>query len=205
MREPISEVMNCDCYEYMATCKDKQFDLAIVDPDYGLGDLLTIGGTWSAKYKNHEGLLGGKPDKKYFDELFRISKNQIIWGGNYFGLPANRDFLIWNKNSEMPTLADCEYAWSSFDCNAKIFRHPSNTKEKRIHITQKPIPLYKWILKIRAKAGDTIFDSHMGSQSLRIACHEGKFNFYGTEINSGHFDAGCKRFENYKLQLKINF
>jgi site-specific DNA-methyltransferase (adenine-specific) len=197
---PISETYNCDCLEFMATCKDKQFDLAICDPDYGLGDKLTIGGTWSAKYKNNEGRLGGVPEKEYFNELFRISKNQIIWGGNYFGLPANRDFLVWNKNSEMPTLSDCEYAWSSFDCNAKIFRHPSNTKEKRIHITQKPIPLYKWVLKKRAKIGDNIFDSHMGSQSLRIACYDGGFDFYGTEIDPIHFDNGCKRFEIFKSQ-----
>lgn len=202
---PISEVFNCDNMVFMANCKDKQFDLAIVDPDYGLGDKLTIGGTWSAKYKNHEGKLGGKPNADYFDELFRISKNQIIWGGNYFGLPPNRCFLIWNKNSEMPTLSDVEYAWTSFDMNAKIFRHPSNTNEKRIHITQKPIPLYKWTLKGYANPGDKIYDSNMGSQSLRIACYEGGFDFWGTEIDSAHFDAGNKRFENYKLQLKLQF
>ena len=134
-----------DCLGYMKTIPDKFFELACVDPDFGLGELLTIGGTWSAKYKKSDGDFGGKPTEEYFKELFRVSKNQIIWGGNYFGLPPNRCFLIWEKINKMPSMADCEYAWTSFDSNAKMFKHLRNTTESRIHLCQKPIPLYKWI------------------------------------------------------------
>jgi site-specific DNA-methyltransferase (adenine-specific) len=194
---------NIDCMEFMAEKPDKFYDLAIVDPDYGLNDLLTIGGTWSAKYKNHEGRLGGKPNKKYFDELFRISINQIIWGGNYFALPKNRCFIIWDKIARMPSLSDCEYAWSSFDENAKIFSHVRNVPEKRIHITQKPVKLYRWLLQNYAKPGQKIFDSHGGSMSSAIACDMEGLDLDICEIDKDYFDAAVKRFKEYKRQLKL--
>ena len=198
----ISETYLIDCLEYMKNVPDKFFELAVVDPDYGLGDLLTKGG-WSAKYKNNEGRLGGKPEKQYFDELFRVSQNQIIWGGNYFELPPNRCFLIWDKVAQMDSLADCEYAWTSFNENAKTFRHIRNTSEKRIHITQKPISLYKWILSNYAKQGDKIFDSHLGSQSSRIAAYEMGFDFWGCELDEEYFTQGNARFETFKAQQKM--
>lgn len=123
MTFPISNVYNEDCMIGMKRFEDKFFDLAIVDPDYGLGDKITNGGTWSAKYKKGQGNFGGKPTSEYWDELFRVSKNQIVWGGNYFVLPATRCFLVWRKLSisETFSMAMCEYAWTSFDQNAKYY------------------------------------------------------------------------------------
>jgi len=198
----ISESWFGDNMEYMAKFPDKFSDLGCVDPDYGLNDLLTIGGTWSAKYKNNEGMLGGKPDKAYFDELFRISKNQVIWGGNYFNLPENRCFLIWDKVAQMPSLTDCEYAWTSFDNNAKIFRHVRNTSEKRIHITQKPIALYRWIFDNFAKKGDKIIDTNLGSASSRIAAFDLDLDFYSCEFNKDHYQNGNNRFETHRTKCE---
>lgn len=202
---PISDVYNCDCIEFMAQCSDKQFDLAIVDPDFGLNDKISQGGTWASKYKKGDGDLGGKPTDEYFKQLFRVSENQIIWGGNCFlnFLYPTRCFLIWDKVAHMDTLADCELAWTSFDKNTKIFNHIRNTSETRIHICQKPIALYKWLLKNYAKDGDKILDTHLGSQSSRIACYDMGFDFFGTELDLEYFEAGCKRFENFKAQLKL--
>jgi site-specific DNA-methyltransferase (adenine-specific) len=190
----------------MKSCKDKQFDLACVDPDYGLGDKLTIGGTWSAKYKNNEGRLGGKPKKEYFDELFRVSKNWIIWGGNYFTefIPSARCFICWVKPEMlgMHSMADCELALTSFDQNAKI-ANVTKGGENRIHITQKPISLYKWIFTRYANEGDKIFDSNLGSQSSRIAAYDLGIDFYGTEISKTHFENGNERFQNHIKQQSL--
>lgn len=181
MKTPISEVFNEDNMAVMARYPDKFFDLAVVDPDYGLDDKISSGGTWASKYKKGDGELGGKPDGEYFKTLFRVSKNQIVWGGNYFleFLPSSRCFIIWDKKARMETLADFEIAWTSFDLNAKIFTHVRNTSEKRIHITQKPVALYEWILKNYAKPGDKILDTHMGSQSSRIAAYKLGFDYWG--------------------------
>lgn len=199
----ISETFNIDCMEYMKDIPDKYFELAIVDIPYGLGDKLTQGGTWANKYKKGDAAWDKLPSEKYFVELFRTSKNQIIWGGNYANLPSCRCFIIWDKIALMDTMADCEFAWTSFDKNAKIFRHPRNTSIKRIHITQKPVALYKWLLKNYAKQGDKIFDSHLGSQSSRIAAWDMGFDFWGCELDTDYFNEGNARFEKHKLQLKI--
>ena len=130
-----------DCMEFMAGCRDNEFDLACCDIPYGLGDKLTQGGTWASKYKKCDADWDKLPSKEYFNMLFSVSVNQIIWGGNYANLPACRCFLIWDKVALMDTMADCESAWTSFDRNAKMFRHVRNTSETRIHITQKPIQL----------------------------------------------------------------
>jgi site-specific DNA-methyltransferase (adenine-specific) len=205
---PISNVFQTDCNLYMKTIPDKFFELAIVDPPYGSEDITRTGGTWANKIDGRARIKEWdyKPKKEYFDELFRISQNQIIWGGNYFGLPANRHYLIWKKHMpENFTVGMCEYAWSSFNANPKIFEFPSNNQFMRFHPTQKPIQLYKWLLKNYAKPGDKIFDSHMGSQSSRIAAYEGGFDYYGCELDKDYFEAGCKRFDIYKSQLKIAF
>lgn len=206
MREPVSNVYLMDCMEYMKTVPDKFFSLAIVDPPYGSEGIKRTGGTWANKIDGGNRIKEWdfKPQKTYFDELFRISKNQIIWGGNYFGLPPNRHYLIWKKHMpENFTVGMCEYAWSSLNENPKVFEFPSNGQFMRFHPSQKPVQLYKWLLKNYAKEGDTIFDSHMGSGSSRIACYEGGFDFTGTEIDIDYYNAGNKRFENYKLQLKL--
>ena len=198
-------LFNCDCVEYMKNIKDNHFDLAIVDPDFGLNEKISQGGTWAAKYKGFDGNLGGIPTQEYFDELFRISKNQIIWGGNYFinMLYPTRCFLIWDKKARMPTLADCEMAWTSFDKNAKIFTHVRNTGEKRVHICQKPIALYEWILRNYAKEGDRIIDTHLGSGSSAIASHKLGFEFVGLEINETYFENAIKRIKNHTSQPEL--
>lgn len=201
------ELLHIDCMDFMATCKDKQFDLAIVDPDFGLDEKISQGGTWASKYKKGDGNLGGKPNDRYFVELFRVSKNQIIWGGNYFieHLYSTRCYIIWDKVAKMDTLADCEMAWTSFDNNAKIYCHTRNTSETRIHICQKPIRLYKWLLKNYAKPEYKIFDSHLGSGSSAIAAYDFGCDFVGTEIDLEYYTAAVKRFENHKLQQTIKF
>lgn len=172
---------------------DKFFDLAIVDPPFGLGDKLTIGGTWAAKYGKGDAEWDKKPDFDYWMQLFRISKNQIVWGGNYFGLPPTRCFIIWDKKAHMDTLADCEMAWTSFDANAKIAKHVRNTTERRVHICQKPVPLYRWLLENYAKPGQLILDTHVGSASSLIACEQMGFDYVGFEIDPNYYEAAKKR------------
>ena len=198
--------LNCDCMEYMKTLPDKYFELAIVDPPYGIGDKkLTQGGTWASKYNQGDAEWDIAPDKEYFNELFRVSQNQIIWGGNYFNLPPTRCFIIWDKVAHMPTMADCEYAWTSFDSNAKIFCHMRNSEEKRIHICQKPTKLYSWILMNYAKQGDKILDTHLGSGSSRIAAYNLNFEFVGCEIDKDYFDKQEERFKSHISQIRMPF
>ena len=202
-KDIISEVYNMDCVAGMRQYPDKHFDLAIVDIPYGLGDKLTQGGTWASKYSKGDASWDILPELQYYTELFRVSKNQIIWGGNYAELPPTRCFLIWDKVALMPTMADCEFAWTSFDRNAKIFRHPRNTSEKRIHITQKPIQLYRWILDNYAQKGDRILDTHLGSGSSRIACYRNGFDFVGFEISKDYYEAQEKRFKTELMQPRL--
>lgn len=196
---------NADCLDLMKQYSDNYFDLAVVDPDYGLNEKISKGGSWASKYKGFDGALGGRPTQEYFDELFRISKNQIIWGGNYFidMLYPTRCFLVWDKKAKMPTLADCELAWTSFNKNAKIFVHPRNTSEKRIHICQKPIALYEWIYDNYSNDGDIILDTHLGSGSSAIAAHNKGRQFVGCEINRTYLDETVKRIERHLSQQKL--
>lgn len=196
-------VTNEDNMQLMARYPDKYFDLACIDIPYGLGDKLTTGGTWASKYKKGDADWDILPNKVFFDELFRVSKNQIIWGGNYAELPASRCFIIWDKVSHMETMADCEFAWTSFDKNAKIFKHTRNTSEKRIHITQKPVALYKWILDKYAKPNDKILDTHLGSGSIAIACHDYGFELTACELDTEYYEAAKKRFLNHSAQTKL--
>jgi len=206
---PFFSFYNADNMAIMKTFKDKEFDLAIVDIPYGLGDKLTQGGTWASKYKNGDADWDIMPTPEYFNELFRISKEQIIWGGNYANLPPARCFLIWDKVAQMETMADCEFAWTSFDKNAKIFRHVRNTSEKRIHITQKPIKLYEWILRNYAKDGFKILDTHLGSGSIAIAIDKANtldkknLTLVGIELDPDYFRAAVERFKNHKRQCVL--
>ena len=197
------KLYNADCMEVMKTFKDKQFSLAIIDPPYGLGDnKLTQGGTWAKKYASGDADWDNKPPtKEYFDELFRVSRNQIIWGGNYFDLPPTRCFLIWDKIAQIRTMADCEFAWTSFDSNAKVFRHVRNENRKRIHITQKPVALYKWLLQNYAKQGDKILDTHFGSLSIGIACHDMGFELTACELDKDYYEQAKQRLINHQKQL----
>lgn len=196
-----SEVYNIDCLEYMRQLPDKAFDLAIADPPYGGGntECIRTGGTWAKKYGKNIKRWDLAPDQDFFDELRRVSKNVIIWGGNYFSLPPTRCFVVWKKLtiSESFTMAMAEYAWTSFNGNSKVVELPPQGKvnDPRFHPTQKPIALYGWLLKHYAKAGDKIFDPMMGSQSSRIAAYKMKFDFVGCELDKEYFMAGCERFE----------
>lgn len=144
------------------------------------------------------------PRKEYFDELFRISRNQIIWGGNYFDLPPTRCFLIWRKInvSEKFSMAMAEYAWTSFNSNAKVFDYSANGQEGRFHPTQKPPELYKWILTNYAKEGDKILDTHVGSASSLIACYDLGFDYVGFEIDEEYYRQATKRLEEEKAQVR---
>lgn len=143
------------------------------------------------------------PGQEYFKELFRVSRNQIIWGGNYFDLPPTRCFLVWRKTtiSENFSMAMCEYAWTSFNTNAKLFEHkPQGQKGDRFHPTQKPIPLYEWILNRYAKLGDKILDTHVGSASSLIACERLGFEYHGFEIDKTYYEKAVERMERYRQQ-----
>lgn len=144
------------------------------------------------------------PGQDYFDELFRISRNQIIWGGNYFKLPPTRCFLIWRKLtiSEAFSMAMCEYAWTSFNSNAKLFECAPQGKvgDQRFHPTQKPIALYEWIYNLYAEPGMKILDTHLGSGSSRIAAYDAGLDFVGCEIDKTYFDLQEERFERHTAQ-----
>jgi site-specific DNA-methyltransferase (adenine-specific) len=198
-----STVTQEDCMALMARYPDKYFDLAVVDPPFGLGEKLTNGGTWAAKYSKADSVWDKAPESNYFQQLFRVSKNQIIWGGNYFALPSTRCFLIWDKVAHMDTLADCEFAWTSFDRNAKIFKHVRNTSESRIHICQKPVKLYDWIFKNYAKEGDKILDTHLGSGSSRISAFKAGLDFTACELDPDYFAAQEKRFKEFTAQIRM--
>ncbi len=197
---------NMDCMEAMKDMPDKYFELAIVDPPYGIGDKkLTSGGTWASKYKTGDAQWDVAPKPEYFQELFRVSQNQIIWGGNYFNLPPTRGFVIWDKVAHIPTMSDCEYAWTSFDRNAKACKQmrDGNAAEPKIHICQKPIKLYKWLLTNYASPGDKILDTHVGSASSLIACEEYGFQYLGIELDPDYYQAAKKRLETFKAQGRL--
>ena len=200
---PSSDVYLEDCVKALKRFNDNYFDLAIVDPPYGFRTEKT--GILNFRKGKQEKEWNVAPTAEYFDELKRVSKNQIVWGGNYFGLPSNRCFIIWDKVAHMDTLADCEYAWTSFDRNAKIFKHLRNTSETRIHICQKPIKLYEWLIHNYAKQGDKILDTHLGSGSSRIAADKMGFDFTGCELDKEYFEAQEKRFREYKSQTVLKF
>jgi site-specific DNA-methyltransferase (adenine-specific) len=190
--------------EGMAKYPDKYFDLAIVDPPYGLGKKTTSGGSKknsNARFNNHN-WDDAIPSDEYFIELFRVSKNQIIWGGNYFNLPPNRGFIIWDKMVYIPTMSQIEQAWNSIDCLPQLVKI-NNNDNNRFHPTQKPIKLYKWLLTNYAKEGDKILDTHLGSGSSRIAAYDMGFDFVGYELDKDYFDAQDKRFNDFKQQLKL--
>lgn len=196
-------LINGDCMDYMRTLPDNAFDLAIVDPPYSKanGKVERTGGTWASKYGKTIKDWDIAPSQSYFDELFRVSKNQIIWGGNYFNLPPTRCFLIWRKLSisENFTMAMAEYAWTSFDANAKVFDCAPQGKKNdpRIHPCQKPIALYKWLLERYAKQGDKIIDTHLGSGSSAIAANDLGFEFVGIEIDETYYADALDRLKRH--------
>jgi site-specific DNA-methyltransferase (adenine-specific) len=201
------ELLHEDNMRLMARYPDKHFDLAIVDPPYGIGNALVDGGgTRKAKFDNDRDSVKWDvaPSKEYFSELFRVSKNQIIWGGNYFSLPPNRCALIWDK-MQIFSGSDFEYAWTSFDKASKSFRMSRVRAycSGKIHPTQKPIELYQFCLEKFAKEGDKILDTHLGSGSIAIACHDMGFDLVACEIDKDYYNAAVKRFNEQTKQLKL--
>lgn len=194
---------NMDCMEGMAHFPDKYFDLAIVDPPYGIE--ITKSGRLKKYNSQNKSWDNNPPTKEYFEQLFRVSKNQIIWGGNYFDLPPTKCFLIWDKQQPAEvSFASCEFAWTSFDRVAKTFYlSPLHTGESRIHTTQKPVALYAWILNNYAKPGDKILDTHVGSASSLIACHRLSFNYVGFELDPDYYREAQKRLQTEKAQCSI--
>ena len=198
---PTSEVYLEDCVTALKRYADNHFDLAIVDPPYGL-NIINSGSRF--KQYNKKNWDNEIPTPEYFEELFRVSKEQIIFGGNYFSLPANKCFLIWDKiQPEGVSFAMAEYAWTSLNTVAKIYRQRVQGQEQRFHPTQKPIKLYDWILKNYATEGMKILDTHLGSGSSRIAAYKGGFNFVGFEIDQEYYEKQEKRFKDFVSQLRL--
>ena len=204
-----SEVFLMDCMEGMKQYPDKYFDLAVVDPPYGLGSKLTKGGTWSVKWQDKGAEWDVAPNQEYFAELFRVSKDWIIWGGNYFieHLPNCRNFIAWHKPymDGMHSMSNVELAISSFNRNAKkVSFNKDKGTEERIHVCQKPVALYDWIYKNYLPQGGKVLDTHLGSGSNRIAADKaGNIDFTGYELDKDYYEAQENWFALYKSQLKI--
>lgn len=213
------EMLHMDCMDYMQTIPDKAFDLAIVDPPYGIGMGSTLNVNSKVrfidKFWDNE-----KPSDLYFKELARVSQNQIIWGGNYFPYlwqQPCKDFIFWNKLNHHDNRSDGEFAWTSFNGLPKYFEYmwdgnrygtKNNIKGVgkptiRIHPTQKPVALYKWLLHNYAKPGDRILDTHGGSGSSAIAAHDMGFDMVWMEIDADYYADACKRYKNHISQQKL--
>lgn len=206
MKQDKTRVFNMDCMEYMKDIQDGYFDLAVVDPPYGI-DVMNGGGQpkeHGFKQWERKDWDKNRPNKEYFELLLRISKNQIIWGGNYFSdlLPSSQGWIFWFKQKGM-TFADGELAWTSFNRATRQYDLSGMGGNNRIHPTQKPVKLYEWLLMNYAKEGDKILDTHLGSGSSRIAAYNLGFDFTGIELDEDYFKDSCKRFENHKKQLTL--
>ena len=212
------ELFNIDCMDKMKEYPDKWFDLAIVDPPYGIHengnrDLVPKGAACARKKYNDALWLQDAPTDEYFSELFRVSQNQIIWGGNYFNLGPTRCYVFWDKRGTCPgnDFADGELGWTSFNTSLRKFTHLWNgmlqedmsNKESRIHPTQKPVKLYEWLLKNYAKPGDKILDTHRGSMSSAIACYNLDYDLVLMEIDKDYFESGKARLEEHKKQGRL--
>lgn len=204
------ELLNTDCMAFMATLPDKAFELAIVDPPYGIEINMNMGRR-AGKRKAHsdKNWDADIPEDAYFDELFRVSKFQIIWGGNYFPLPLTKSWIFWDKKvPEGVDFADGELAWTSGDKTLRKCLIPYSGFQGmdhggKIHPTQKPVALYKWLLHNYAKPGDRILDTHLGSASSAIAAHQMGFDLVGCELDPDYYAAAVKRYNNAILQSRM--
>ncbi|MCP4019101.1 MAG: site-specific DNA-methyltransferase [Delftia sp.] len=219
MTEPKIELLNIDCLLYMKQCEDNQFDLAIVDPPYGIGE---SGGKIRTNKKRPCYELrkketkytpkdwdNNRPKKEYWQELFRVSKNQIVWGGNYFveHLPVSMGWIFWDKKNEGTVFSDGEMAFTSFKRGLKMYRlsskHGTRGGIDRIHPTEKPKKLYDWVLMNYAKEGDKIIDTHLGSGNIALACYDQKFDLVGIEIDKEYFNNANNSLKVHKQQLTL--
>jgi len=209
------KITNEDNMELMARYEDNYFDLAIVDPPYGIGadKAQNAGGEkWGYKKYKETNWDSSIPNKKYFKELFRVSKNQIVWGGNYMTkyLPPKMCWLLWDKGQRDFSLADGELAWTSFNKALRIFTMPrgaaladANNSGGKLHPTQKPVKLYEWLLMNYAKEGDKILDTHLGSGSIALACHNLNFDLTACELDTDYYNAAMKRLKQHQQQLTM--
>jgi site-specific DNA-methyltransferase (adenine-specific) len=205
---PQINLHHIDCMEFMRGLPDKTYDLAIVDPPYGIMDRMYNGGDRNAStvfFKEH---LKTKrwderpPTDEYFSELERVSVNQIIWGGNYFALAPTRGIICWDKMVYVPTMSQIEMAWTSFDCVARYIKIASADRF-RTHPTQKPVTLYRWLLQNYAKPGQRILDTHLGSGSIAIACDIEGFDLDGCEIDADYIAGARKRLADHRAQPRL--
>lgn len=210
---------NLDCMDAMKEFPDKFFDLAIVDPPYGIGESGRKNHTRgkmaiSKKYPAFAGNDEKPPDAGYFKELLRVSKNQIIWGANHFisRIPYDSHcWIVWDKDNGNTDFADCELAWTSFNTAVRKFKYRWNgmlqenmtAKEERIHPTQKPVALYTWLLNKYAKPGFKILDTHAGSASSLVACHRAGLECWGFEIDKVYYDKAKERLEREMAQQRL--
>jgi site-specific DNA-methyltransferase (adenine-specific) len=203
---------NMDCMELLKNTEDNYYDLAIVDPPYGYRTEKTK----NINFRQDNKKWNIAPSDKYFDELQRVSKNQIIWGGNYFSYlwkDIQRGFVIWNKDNPLKNFSNIELAWTSFDLLPQYYYYAwggladgikgRNKKQKRIHPTQKPVKLYEWLLQNYAKEGDKILDTHLGSGSIAIACNRLKYELTACELDSEYFEASVKRYKEQTAQIQM--
>jgi site-specific DNA-methyltransferase (adenine-specific) len=206
LKELSSIVYNEDCLQALKLYPDKYFDLAVVDPPYGININESIGRYKGQKHSGAKKVTWDNsiPTKEYFNELKRTSKDQIIWGGNYFSLPANKCFLIWDKLfSDELSFSMYELAWTSFNTTAKGFKYNPALDRPKLHPTQKPVALYDWIFNKYATEGIKILDTHLGSGSSRIAAYKAGLNFVGFEIDAEYYEKQEKRFNDFKSQLRM--
>tara|TARA_Y100000310_G_scaffold291932_1_gene320247 strand:- start:2750 stop:3406 length:657 start_codon:yes stop_codon:yes gene_type:complete len=215
----INKIHNQDCLEAMKLMQDNQFDLAIVDPPYGINEAgnRNKADRPTAKWKNPNSQVYRTfddsciPKKKYFDELKRVSKNQIVWGGNYFTeyLKPSKGWIVCNKKADIKEyLSMAELAWSSFNKKCNLYEHlwagfKKKYQIKRIHPTEKPKELYEWLLINYANEGDKILDTHLGSGSIAIACHNLGYDLTGYELDKEYYDNAIKRIKNHQAQTRI--
>ena len=211
----MTELLNVDCMDYMRDLPDNAFELAIVDPPYGIDITNQSQGKGGGVAKKIDYAKKdwdkNAPPEEYFTQLERVSKNQIIWGANHFRARNSSCYIVWDKVNGASDFADAELAYTTFASAVRVFRFKwagmlqgdMKNKEQRIHPTQKPIKLYEWLLMNYAKEGDRILDTHLGSGSSAIAAHNLGFDFVGCELDTDYFNAASKRFRDHKSQLRI--
>lgn len=219
----------CDCMDGMKAIPDKYFDLAIVDPPYGIGATRFNNGAGLKDHaqgstalkarqnrfhgagKLHDRVLNRSnldwdnepPKHEYFEELFRVSRNQIIWGGNYFDLPPTRGIVVWDKKQPWENFSQVEYAWTSFDAPAALFSYRSTNEKNKFHPTQKPLDLYRFLIRRFAEPGDVILDTHAGSATSLIACRETGHRYIGFEIDPEYYEKAKARLDAAESQATI--
>jgi len=213
---PLSEVYLMDCIQGMKHYPDKWFDLAVCDPPYGINMAENLASGWASRSggvkHNAKDWDLSIPEMEYFIELFRVSKEQIIWGGNYMTkhLPHSSCWLVWDKKNGDSLFADAELAWTSFKKPVRLKKihwcgsaAKHETGQNKIHPTQKPIKLYDWIFDEYAKAGQKVLDTHLGSQSSRISANKYQLNFVGFETDEEYFNKGNKRYDDFVSQTRL--